>query len=105
MKLLKDILYRVSIKTVYGPTNISIADIQFDSRKVSANSVFVAIKGSINHGANFIDVAVKMGAKVIISQQSVEKKLEGITYVEVENSAKALALMATNFYQNPSENL
>tara|TARA_B100001564_G_scaffold359995_1_gene384547 strand:- start:125854 stop:127317 length:1464 start_codon:yes stop_codon:yes gene_type:complete len=105
MKLLKDILYKVSIKTVYGSTNISIYDIQFDSRKVSANSVFVAIKGSINNGANFINVAVKMGAKAIISQQSVEKKVEGITYVEVENSAKALALMATNFYQNPSENL
>ena len=50
MKLLRDILYKVAIKSVLGPTDAVISEIQYDSRKVKSNNLFVAIKGTESDG-------------------------------------------------------
>ena len=105
MIVLKDILYKVSIKAVIGQTNIAVNNLQFDSRKVVLNDVFVAIKGSLSDGHGFIEKACEKGALAVICEQFPEHKINGITYVQVEDSRKALALMASNYYGNPSENL
>ena len=105
MIALKDILYKVTINTVVGDTSIGINTIDFDSRKISNGDVFVAIKGVLADGHNYIDVAGKQGALAVICEVLPEKLVEGITYVEVDNSSKALAIMASNFYGMPSENL
>ena len=105
MSLLKDILYKVAINEVIGNTNVEISAIDFDSRKVGGGHAFVAIKGSLSDGHNYIDVAVKQGAVAVICEKLPEVLSEGATYVVVENSNKALAFMASNFYENPSENL
>ncbi len=102
---LKDILYKVTINAVVGSTNVSINTIDFDSRKISENDVFVAIKGSLVDGHNFIETAIKKGAIAIVCETMPTQFQNGITYVEVESASKALAFMASNFYQNPSENL
>ncbi|MGO3156028.1 MAG: Mur ligase domain-containing protein, partial [Mesonia sp.] len=62
MILLKDILYRVSIESVIGDTNVAIQNIDFDSRKISLNDVFVAIRGEANDGHEFIAKAEENGA-------------------------------------------
>ncbi len=105
MKNLKDILYKVAIESVNGTTNIDIESISFDSRKVKSNSLFVAQKGLIYDGNKFIDAAIDKGAKVIICEEYPEKKIVPITYVQVANCDEALAIIASNFYNNPSENL
>lgn len=105
MKLLKDILYKVTINAVFGSTNVSINKIEFDSRKIKKDDVFVAIVGTVSDGYNFIDKAISSGAKTIICQQLPENLVDGVTYIEVDNSNTALAFMASNFYNNPSENL
>ncbi|MDO1501511.1 UDP-N-acetylmuramoyl-L-alanyl-D-glutamate--2,6-diaminopimelate ligase [Winogradskyella maritima] len=105
MKALKDILYKVSMNAVSGDTGISISNIQFDSRKVENDDVFVAISGTQVDGHNYIFKAIKLGAKAIVCENLPEDLANGITYIQVVNSNEALAYMASNYYGNPSENL
>lgn len=105
MSILKDILYKVNINAVVGNTNVAINTIQFDSRKIANNDVFVAVNGTVVDGHNYIDVAIKQGALVIICETLPTNLVDGVTYVEVDNSNKALAVMASNYYDSPSDNL
>ena len=105
MMILKDILYKVTINAVVGNTNVSVSEINFDSRKVRNADLFVAIKGHIVDGHKFIDVAIKNGAIGIVCETLPENLVDGVTYVEVDNSNKALAIMASNFYENPSNSV
>ena len=105
MKILKDILYKVAIEAVQGSTEVAINNIEFDSRKVSLNDVFVAIKGTQSDGHEFIDKALSLGASVIICEEFPEKIVVGVTYIQVKNSSSALAFMAANYYDEPSKKL
>ena len=64
MMILKDILYKVPLNAVAGSTNISIQNIDFDSRKIAKNDVFVAIKGSLSDGHNFVEKAIEKANKI-----------------------------------------
>lgn len=105
MKNLQDILYKVSIEAVVGQTNSAINNLVFDSRKVSLNDVFVAIVGSASDGHLFINKALEQGATCIVCEILPEKIINGVTYIKVNDTNQALAIMATNFYDNPSEKL
>lgn len=105
MKELKDILYKVSVESVFGSTNKSVSAIEFDSRKVQRDNVFVAQKGTLVDGHKYIDKAIELGATSIICEEIPENKKEDVTYVQVLNSDVALAIMAANFYENPSSKL
>ncbi|MEX0291352.1 MAG: UDP-N-acetylmuramoyl-L-alanyl-D-glutamate--2,6-diaminopimelate ligase [Flavobacteriaceae bacterium] len=105
MKSLKDILYGVGLTAVSGPTSIEVREICFDSRKVQKNDVFVAIKGTVTDGHKFIKKAIEAGANTIVCETLPEKIEDGITYAEVRDGNTALAVMASNFYENPSKNL
>jgi UDP-N-acetylmuramoyl-L-alanyl-D-glutamate--2,6-diaminopimelate ligase len=98
-------LYKVSVNAVFGDTNIDIKNIIFDSREVEENTVFVAQKGASVDGHLFIDKAISLGAVAIICEDLPLHKKHGITYVEVKDSNIALAILASNFYQNPSSKL
>ncbi|MBA6153456.1 UDP-N-acetylmuramoyl-L-alanyl-D-glutamate--2,6-diaminopimelate ligase [Gelidibacter maritimus] len=105
MAQLKDILYKVTINAVVGSTSVQVNAIAFDSRSVAKNDVFVAIKGSITDGHNFIDLAIEKGAIAVVCETLPETLQNGISYIEVESASTALAFMAANFYDNPSGNL
>ena len=64
--LLKDILYKVAIEAVKGSTEIVVNKIEFDSRKVQENDVFVAIRGTVSNGHDFIEKAINLGAVAIV---------------------------------------
>jgi UDP-N-acetylmuramoyl-L-alanyl-D-glutamate--2,6-diaminopimelate ligase len=100
---LQDILYKVSIRSVQGNTGIAVRDLQLDSRKVSAGSVFIAVKGSAVDGHRFIDQVVEQGAAAVICETMPAGFKEGVVYVQVENSGAAAGYMAHNFYGQPSE--
>ena len=102
---LKDILYKVNINAVVGDTNVLIDQVHFDSRKIDNADVFVAIKGNVVDGHDFINDVIKNGASAIICEKTPNKLTHGVTYVEVDNTAKALAYIAANYYNSPSENL
>jgi UDP-N-acetylmuramoyl-L-alanyl-D-glutamate--2,6-diaminopimelate ligase len=105
MQKLKDILYKISIEAVHGSTDVMVNAIHFDSRKITADDVFVAIKGTVSDGHAFIDKAISLGAAVIVCEVLPENLLSQITYILVEDTNKALAFLAANFYNNPSEKL
>ena len=105
MKLLKDILYKVSVNTIYGDTNLEISQIDFDSRAVIEGSLFVAQKGVSVDGHLFIDKAIGLGATSVICEILPEKKQENITFIQVDDSNTSLAIIASNFYDNPSSKL
>lgn len=105
MKVLKDILYKVSINAVVGDTGIEVNTIHFDSRKVGENDVFVAVKGSLADGHDYIEKAIQQKAVAVVCEELPQVLIDGITYVEVANANKALAILASNYYESPSENL
>ena len=105
MKILKDILYKVSVNTIYGDTNLEISQIDFDSRAVIEGSLFVAQKGVSIDGHLFIDKAIGLGATSVICEILPEKKQENITFIQVDDSNTSLAIIASNFYDNPSSKL
>ena len=105
MITLKNILYKVAIEAIKGTTEIAVRSIQFDSRVVSLDDVFVAIKGTTSDGHQFIDKAVNQGAIAVICENFPEKIINGITYVLVHDAQEALAYMASNYYDNPSAKL
>ena len=105
MSMLKDILYRVSIDQVVGSTVVDVRGLEFDSRRVGLNDVFVAIEGAVFDGHDYIKQACEQGAIAIICQRLPELIINGITYVQVADTTAALAFMADNFYEQPSQSL
>ena len=105
MKSLKDILYGVGLTAVSGTTAKLVNHICFDSREVGMDDVFVAIRGTQSDGHDFIEKAVSSGANAIVCEELPENLINEVSYLEVADSKAALAVMAANYYNNPSKNL
>ena len=105
MKLLKDIIYGVRIIEIKGNTNIAVENIAFDSREINNLSLFIALKGVSQDGHNFISQALNRGACAIICESLPEILSNDITYIKVSDSSKSLGIVASNFFDNPSEKL
>lgn len=105
MKALRDILYKVKIIATSGDMNSEVAGVAFDSRKVLPGFLFVAIKGRQSDGHQFIEKAIELGATVIVCEKLPEAVSDKATFVNVKSSSKALGIIASNFYDNPSEKL
>ncbi len=104
--LLSDVLYKVKLREVSGSTSMEVNDLQIDSRKIKPGNVFVAVKGALADGHQFIDKAIENGAAVIVYEDSgLPTPDSRLTYVQVENSAVAAAYMANNFFGRPSEKI
>lgn len=105
MKKLSDILYKVSTTAAHGSTDIDIADVQIDSRKLTQGGLFVAVKGVAVDGHQFIDRALDLGAVAIVCEALPAQLKEGITYIQAGDSAEAAGIIAHNFYDQPSQKL
>jgi len=105
MASLQQILYKVKIHSVVGTTGIEINDLQIDSRKVKPGSCFIAVKGTVSDGHDYIETAISNGAVAVVCEKIPEIINENIHYGVVENSAKAAAIMAHNFYGRVSEKI
>ena len=105
MAELKDILYKVHITSTSGNMNVEVKGICFDSRKTQPGFLFIAIKGTQSDGHAFIEKAVSLGAIGVVAQNLPSIISDKVTYVTVKDSAKALGIIASNFYGNPSSKL
>ena len=105
MKTIKDILYKVSVESVLGATSNAVSGVFFDSRDVKSDSLYIAQKGEILDGHDYISQAIDNGAKTIVCEEFPIVLVDGIVYVLVLNSSEALGTIASNFYDNPSEKL
>jgi UDP-N-acetylmuramoyl-L-alanyl-D-glutamate--2,6-diaminopimelate ligase len=105
MKLLKDILYKAGLVEVIGSTDISVSDVCFDSRKAGKDSLFIAIKGTQSDGHKFIAQVISSGAMAVVCEALPVVKDPKVTYIKVKDCEYALGIIASNFYDNPSERL
>ncbi len=105
MIILKDILWKVAIEAVHGSTDLAIEKMEFDSRKIAESDVFIAIRGTISDGHEFIETAINKGAIAIICDEFPKIIVQGITYIKVNDTNKAMAFMAANYFDNPSQKL
>jgi UDP-N-acetylmuramoyl-L-alanyl-D-glutamate--2,6-diaminopimelate ligase len=105
MMKIKEILNGIDVVSLRGDENISVNNIEFDSRKVTGGSLFVAVKGYNTDGHDFIMDAVKSGAAAIICETLPEVQDPGICWIKTTDSAKALGYAASNFFGNPSSAL
>lgn len=105
MKKLSDLLKGVAVLQRVGQADVSIDNVQFDSRKVSCNTLFVAQRGTVADGHQYIGAAIEKGAVVIVAQTLPQELKDGVVYIRVEDSSYSLGLIARNFYDNPSSQL
>ncbi len=102
---LTELLNRIPTLETIGTLEKEIENIVFDSRLAKANALYVAIPGTQVDGHSFIDSAIEKGANVVVCETLPSTKNEGVTYIQVKNSSKALGKLASNFYGNPSEKI
>ncbi len=102
---LEELLNRINVLEIIGTKNRDILELVFDSRKAVENSVYVAIKGTVSDGHEFINSSIIKGATVIICENFPTELKGEITYVKVKDAAKTLGHLASNFYGNPSSKL
>lgn len=105
MKKLKEILYKVAIEGISGSTDIDVTHISIDSRTTKPGNMYVAIKGTQVDGHRFIDQAISLGAQSIICETLPETLTSGVVFIQVSDAREALAWTASNFYDNPSNQL
>ena len=100
--ILQDILYKVSIRSVKGNTDIEINGLHIDSRNVKPAACFIALKGTKTNGDEYIESAIEKGAVAIICETLPPVLKDNITYVQVGNAAEAAGYMSHNFHDEPS---
>lgn len=113
--LLTTLLQRLEYRLIVGKMDIRISSVEFDSRKLVENSLFVAIKGFTSDGHAFIPGAIEKGAKCIVvdSVRDIYPDEElialhektGVTFVEMTPTSKAIAHISANFYDHPEDRL
>ena len=101
---LRDIIKGIEAE-VSGPTDVEVNDLQFDSRRVGKGTLFVAQRGTKVDGHTFIGGAIESGAVAIVCEELPASITDGVSYVKVPDSSRALGLMAANYYGHPSEQL
>ena len=102
---INEILANCNLMEIEGNKDIDLLDLTFDSRQVKEGSLFFAVRGTQVDGHDYIDKAVAQGAKAIVCEKLPKTRAEGVTYVQVDNSAYVLGMAASNFFGNPSRKL
>lgn len=105
MKTLQDILKGITLLNTAGDHSVAIAQLGLDSREVTAGTAFFALRGTAVDGHTFIAKAVELGASAIVCEVLPAERKAGVAYVQVKDSAIALGIAASNFYNNPSHQL
>jgi len=105
MRSVRDLTGRAGIVSVKGDTGTMISDISFDSRKVGPGTLFVAVRGTKSDGHDFIPAAVSSGASAVVCERLPENPAEGVCWILTDDSARALGVVASEFFGNPSSSL
>ena len=99
---LAELIKHIEVRTVVGPTDVEIADVNIDSRQIADGHLFVAIKGTQTDGHRFIAKAIEQGAVAILCEDLPEVPAQGVSYVQVASTEAVVGVVATTFYGNPT---
>ncbi|QIP17472.1 UDP-N-acetylmuramoyl-L-alanyl-D-glutamate--2,6-diaminopimelate ligase [Spirosoma aureum] len=102
---LKDLFYKISLLATSGSMSTDITNLTMDSRKVGPGSLFVAVRGTVTDGHNFIATAVSQGASAVLCEEFPAETDPSVAYVRVLDSARTMGLVAANFYGQPSQKM
>lgn len=103
--IVTELVNRIPVVEIHGDNNREVAELVIDSRKVTANSLYIAMRGTVVDGHSFIASAIEKGATAIVCEELPKVLDENITYILVKDSSKALGHLASNFFGNPSHKL
>jgi len=103
--IITELLKRIPVLEIHGNDAREISELVFDSRKITENSLYVAVRGTVADGHSYIASSVEKGAKAVVCEDFPEILNEDVTYIKVKDSSKALGHLASNFYGNPSQKL
>jgi UDP-N-acetylmuramoyl-L-alanyl-D-glutamate--2,6-diaminopimelate ligase len=103
--LVRELIVDLNYILVKGNAETEISGIQFDSRKVVKNTMFVATKGTAVDGHDFIKSAIQMGAVAIVCEYLPSEISDDVCYIQVDNSSLALAVLSSAWFGNPSRNI
>lgn len=95
----------VNILSIKGNRDVEVNEIHFDSRKVKEGDLFVACRGTISDGHDFIETSVGKGAKVVVCEELPETSSSETTFILVDDSSKVLSHIAHTYYNKPTENI
>ncbi len=103
-------VYQISFGKFLQTQDIAVKSIAYDSRLVKLGSVFVAIRGLKTDGHKFIQDAIEKGAKAVVMEDDAALSDSfflhtGVMKVVVHNTRRALAVMSSRFYDEPSKKL
>ena len=102
---LQELTYYYKPVKLYGNPETEITSIELDSRKCSAGTAFVAIRGTQTDGHAYIDKAISLGAACIICESIPACPVQNVTYAIYENTADIVGPLATTFYGNPTKRM
>lgn len=102
---LKNVLNGIDYEIVQGEINREFNSINYDSRKIKAGDIFIAIKGYQTDGHKYINKAIENGAEIVVVEEDIKIENSEITIIKSKNTRKALALMGANYYENPSNKM
>lgn len=100
-----ELVNRIPVIEIHGDNNREVKELVFDSRKITENVLYIAIRGTVVDGHSFIASAIEKGATTIVCEEFPEVLAENVTYIQVKDASKALGHLASNFYGNPSQKL
>ncbi|WP_419869410.1 UDP-N-acetylmuramoyl-L-alanyl-D-glutamate--2,6-diaminopimelate ligase [Chryseobacterium sp. CT-SW4] len=102
---LTELLNRIPTLETHGQNDREVSELVFDSRKITENSLYIAMRGTVVDGHSFIASSIEKGATAIVCEEFPERLDENVTYIKVKDTSKTLGLLASNFYGNPSHQL
>ena len=102
---LSSLLYKVPLLATAGSMDTDVTNLTMDSRRAGSGSLFVAVRGTVSDGHNYIAKAVELGASAILCETMPDAVPQNVAVVQVQNSARAMGLVASNFYEHPSKKL
>ena len=100
---LKELLAGLEFLSANADLETEIAQVCYDSRQVKPGDLFVALSGYTADGHKFIPQAMASGAAAVLCQ--VPPEGEGIPYVQVADSRRALAAAGANFFGHPARDM
>lgn len=103
--IITELVNRTPVLEIHGDNNREVTELVIDSRKVTENALYIAMRGTVVDGHSFIASAIEKGAAAIVCEEFPETLVENVTYIQVKDASKALGHLASNFYGNPSQKL
>ncbi|MBE4950603.1 UDP-N-acetylmuramoyl-L-alanyl-D-glutamate--2,6-diaminopimelate ligase [Chryseobacterium culicis] len=103
--IITELVNRIPVLEIHGESSREVTALVIDSRKVTENALYIAMRGTVVDGHSFITSAIEKGASAVVCEELPETLAENVTYIQVKDSSKALGHLASNFYGNPSKKL